>query len=68
MLDLSERELTRAREGWAWSYLLSTEEIRFGGDGAWGRLEADGILHLVEPAAVILSESETASPAELPHP
>jgi maltooligosyltrehalose trehalohydrolase len=52
-LDLQEAELTRPR-GDVWCHLLATEEARFGGDGGWGRMEADGVLHLVQPGAVVL--------------
>jgi maltooligosyltrehalose trehalohydrolase len=52
-IDLAEREETRPpRE--PWQLLLASEEIRFGGTGGWGRLEPDGVLHLMGPAALLL--------------
>jgi maltooligosyltrehalose trehalohydrolase len=54
LADLPE---TRAPEGEVWRLLLASEEARFGGDGGWGRIEADGILHLMGPGAVVLSDS-----------
>ena len=49
--DLAE---TLLPEGMRWMPVLATEEIRFGGAGAWGRLEGDGSIHLVGPAALLL--------------
>ena len=37
-----------------WMPVLATEERRFGGDGAWGRYEADSRLHVMQPGAVVL--------------
>jgi maltooligosyltrehalose trehalohydrolase len=47
-------DLPGGPEGRMWRYLLSSEESRFGGDGNWGSMEADGTLHLVQPGAVLL--------------
>jgi maltooligosyltrehalose trehalohydrolase len=49
--DLAETSLP---EGIRWLPVLATEEIRFGGSGAWGRLEGDGSIHLVGPTALLL--------------
>jgi len=40
--------------GRRWLPLIATEELRFGGGGAWGRLEADGSMQLLAPVAVLL--------------
>jgi maltooligosyltrehalose trehalohydrolase len=53
-LDLPDLQITRPPRGAQWSYLLATEETRFGGDGGWGRLEAAGVLHVVQEGAVLL--------------
>ena len=53
-LELDALDLTRPPAGSIWSPLLITEEPRFGGDGGWGRMEADGVLHLMVPGAVVL--------------
>jgi len=53
LFELSEVEFTRPR-GREWRLLLATEETRFGGEGDWGRLEADGVLHLTRPGALVL--------------
>lgn len=60
-VDLGEKEITAAGEGRAWLPVLATEEVRFGGDGAWGRMEADGVVHLTVPGAVILESSGARS-------
>ena len=41
-------------EGERWSPVLISEDVRFGGEGGWGRLEGDGGIHLVGPVAVVL--------------
>ena len=41
-------------EGRFWAPVLASEEIRLGGTGGWGRLEADGAMQLVGPVAVVL--------------
>src|SRR5690606_29300644 len=41
-------------EGRHWVPVLSSEELRFGGSGAWGRLEGDGSLQVVGPVALVL--------------
>lgn len=53
-VDLAQSEVTSAAREHPWSYLLGTEEIRFGGSGAWGRLEPEGILYLSVPGAILL--------------
>ena len=41
-------------EGRRWAPVLASEELRFGGGGAWGRLEGDGTLQLLGPVGVVL--------------
>jgi maltooligosyltrehalose trehalohydrolase len=53
-VELDTRPATRPQEGTLWSFLLATEEARFGGSGTWGRLEPDGTIHLQSPGAVLL--------------
>lgn len=53
-IDLHEEEATRPPEAARWCYLLSTEEARFGGEGAWGTLDSEGVLHIMAPGAVLL--------------
>jgi maltooligosyltrehalose trehalohydrolase len=52
--SLGERGETHPPEGRSWQPLLDTEEARFGGGGATGRLESGGILHLSGPGALLL--------------
>jgi maltooligosyltrehalose trehalohydrolase len=54
-VDLCGSDVTVPADGRHWRYLLSTEEARFGGDGNWGTLEADGSLHLSVPGAVLFA-------------
>ncbi len=58
-VSLPDLPLTAARAERVWTPLLATEEVRFGGEGGWGRIEADGTLHLTVPGAVVLEESPT---------
>jgi maltooligosyltrehalose trehalohydrolase len=51
---LDEHAVTRPPAGRFWAPRLVTEEQRFGGDPGWGRYEAEGLLHLMEPVAVLL--------------
>jgi maltooligosyltrehalose trehalohydrolase len=53
-LSPDERPETAAPEGRHWLPVLVSEDLRYGGSGAWGRLEADGSVHLVGPVAVVL--------------
>ena len=53
-VDLGARAVTAPPAGARWPHLLSSEEVRFGGTGAWGSMEADGTLHIVQPGAVLL--------------
>jgi maltooligosyltrehalose trehalohydrolase len=52
--QLDRAPITRPPGDAPWRPVLATEERRFGGDGGWGRLEADGSLHLSQPGAVVL--------------
>jgi maltooligosyltrehalose trehalohydrolase len=56
-LELGSRNVTAPPDGAAWRHLLSTEEVRFGGDGGWGTLETDGTAHIIRPGAVVLEAS-----------
>jgi len=40
--------------GTVWRHVLATEEARFGGNGGWGRMEADGVLHVVQAGGVVV--------------
>ena len=50
----AERAETAPPSARPWAFVLASEEARFGGAGDWGRLEADGSLHLQGPGAVLL--------------
>lgn len=41
--------------------LLATEDRRFGGDGGWGRAEADGRVHLVRPCALLIETAKSSA-------
>ncbi|MEX2571540.1 MAG: malto-oligosyltrehalose trehalohydrolase [Gemmatimonadota bacterium] len=53
-IQFGDHPVTRPPEGRLWSHMLATEEARFGGTGSWGRMEPDGILHLMGPGAIVL--------------
>ena len=53
-VDLKTLPIARLEGDRHWAPVLATEEMRFAGDGAWGRYEAEGTLHLMQPGAVIL--------------
>jgi glycosidase len=54
-VELDARLATRSPEGQLWYPLLASEEIHFGGTGAWGRYEpSEGEVHMIGPGAVVL--------------
>jgi maltooligosyltrehalose trehalohydrolase len=53
--DLGASPVTAPRPDSPWRPVIVTEEPRFGGTGAWGTLESDGLLHLITPGAILLA-------------
>jgi maltooligosyltrehalose trehalohydrolase len=53
-VELGEDDVTASPAEARWCFELASEEPRFGGGGGWGRLEPDGVLHLMGPGAVLL--------------
>jgi maltooligosyltrehalose trehalohydrolase len=53
-IDIGESAVTAPPAG-GWRFRLATEASRYGGDGGWGRLEADGTLHLERPGGILLT-------------
>ncbi len=54
MIDLTARPETSPGEERVWALRLATESPGYGGSGSWGRLEADGTVHIPAPGAVLL--------------
>jgi maltooligosyltrehalose trehalohydrolase len=54
-VDLGANPATGPRPDSPWRPVIMTEEVRFGGTGAWGTLEPDGMLHLISPGAILLA-------------
>lgn len=60
-VDLAGSAVTAPPADDRWSYLIGTEETRFGGSGAWGRLEPEGVLHLSGPGGVVLGTKDLST-------
>lgn len=59
-LELGALELAALPAGERWELALASEELRFGGSGAWGGWDG-ATLHLAGPGAVVLRSAQTST-------